>query len=401
MYSGEARDRGCNSDGTGYVPVGNHTQRGFMVPVRRLLTTILVLTVPASASGQSRAAPTHIDLGSGVHLFQTAPYGQVGLDGNSIAIITADGVVVFDANGTPAAAAAVLAQLRGLTSQPVRYLVNSHWHWDHWYGNQVYREAFPALRIITHEKTRELMAGPAIEFNRPGLETDLPGYLAGLEKYTARLTDSAPDNPRIPRLRQALEEGRWFLEQKRSVRLTLPDTTFTDRMVLELGGREIDILHPGRAVTPGDAILWLPDDRILLTGDLIVNPVTFALSGYPTEWLRALERVDSLDARLTVTGHGDALRDEKLLHATMQVFRVLLREGQAARQRGLSADEAREAILPGLHELMVSLTGDDPARNEAFRMQLVDWYLHRVFEELDGPLDDRIAPIPVHGPAGR
>ena len=371
-----------------------------MVSLRRLLTTALVAAVPATTSGQSRAAPTHIDLGHGVHLFQTAPYGQIGLDGNSIAIITTEGVVVFDANGTPAAAAAVLAQLRDLTPQPVRYLVNSHWHWDHWYGNQVYREAFPAVRIIAHEKTRQLMAGPAIEFNRPGLETDLPGYLAGLESYTARLTDSAPDSPRIPRLRQALADGRWFLDQKRSVRFTLPDTTFNDRMVLRLGGREIDILNFGRAVTPGDAILWLPQDRILLVGDMIVNPVTFALSGYPTEWLRALERVDSLDATLTVTGHGDALRDERLLHATMQVFRVLLREGRAARKRGLSVDEAREAILPGVHALMVSLTGDDPALNEAFRMQLVDWYLHRVFEELDGPLGDRIAPIPFHGPAG-
>jgi cyclase len=372
-----------------------------MVAIRRLLTAVLVVTAPAPAAPQSRPAPTHTDLGHGVHLFQTPPYGQVGLDGNSVAIITTDGVVVFDANGTPAATAAVVAQLRRLTSQPVRYLVNSHWHWDHWYGNQVYRDAFPSLRIIAHEKGRDLMAGPAIEFNRPGLETDLPGYLAGLERYTGRLADSAPDSPRLPRLRQALEDGRWFLEQKRSVRLTLPDTTFTDRMVLRLGGREIDILHLGRAVTPGDALLWLPDDRILLTGDLIVNPVTFALSGYPTEWLRALERVDSLDASLTVTGHGDPLRDEKLLHATMQVFRVLLREGRAARERGLSVDEAREAILPGLHDLMVSLTGDDPALNEAFRMQLADWYLHRVFEELDGPLDDRITPIPVHGPPGR
>jgi hypothetical protein len=85
----------------------------------------------------------------------------------------------------------------------------------------------------------------------------------------------------------------------------------------------------------------------------------------------------------------------------MRVFRVLLREGRAARERGLSADEAREAILPEIHDLMVSLTGDDPALNEAFRMQLVDWYLHRVFEELDGPLGDRIAPIPFHVPGDR
>jgi cyclase len=184
------------------------------------------------------------------------------------------------------------------------------------------------------------------------------------------------------------------------VRFTLPDSTFTDRVVLHLGGREIDIMNFGRAVTPGDAILWLPRERILLVGDLIVNPVTFALSGYPAEWLRALDRVDSLDATLTVTGHGEPLRDERLLHTTMEVFRVLLREGKAAKDAGLPVDEAREAVLPGLHDLMVSLTGDDPTLNDAFRIQLVDWYLHRVYQELDGPLSDGIAPIPSHRPSG-
>jgi hypothetical protein len=63
-------------------------------------------------------------------------------------------------------------------------------------------------------------------------------------------------------------------------------------------------------------------------------------------------------------------------------------------------DEAREAVLPGLHDLMVSLTGDDPTLNDAFRIQLVDWYLHRVYQELDGPLSDGIAPIPSHRPSG-
>lgn len=334
---------------------------------------------------QDRSPPVHTEIAPGVHLFQTAPYGEMGLDGNSIAIVTGEGVVVFDANGTPAAAAAVLAEIRKLTSRPVRFLVNSHWHWDHWYGNQVYRDAFPDLRIITQARTRELMAGPAIEFNRPGLERDLPEYLTYLEGRAAGGDSTAA---------RSLATGRFFLDQKRGVRHTLPDSTFTDSLAIRLGGREIRLLNFGRAVTPGDALLWLPRERILLTGDLIVNPVTFALSGYPTEWLRALERVDQLDAAITVTGHGAPLRDESLLHATMAVFRMLLQEGAEAKRRGMAVDGAREAILPRLAGLRTVITGNDPARDAAFRIQLVDWYLHRVYEELDGPLDDRIAGIP-------
>jgi len=79
----------------------------------------------------------------------------------------------------------------------------------------------------------------------------------------------------------------------------------------------------------------------------------------------------------------------------MEVFRVLLREGKAAKARGLDADQAKAAVLPGLHDLMVKLTGDDPATNNAFRTQLVDWYLHRVYDELNGPLTDAIAAIPA------
>jgi cyclase len=68
----------------------------------------------------------------GVYLFTTTPYGDAGLSGNSVAILSNEEVLVFDSNGTPETAATVLAEIHKLTDKPVRYLVNSHWHWDHW-----------------------------------------------------------------------------------------------------------------------------------------------------------------------------------------------------------------------------------------------------------------------------
>jgi len=338
-----------------------------------------------SVAAQNRNAPARTELAPGIILFQTAPYGDVGLDGNSIAVTSTSGVLVFDTNGTPAAASAVLAEIRSITNKPVRWVVNSHWHWDHWYGTETYQNAFPDVRIVAHEKTRALMMGPALEFNRPGLETQLPGYLKMLEQRAAA----------NPALKATLDEDRFFLAQKTRVRHIFPNVTFTDRLAIELGERRIDVLHYGRAVTPGDAFVYLPREKILLAGDLVVNPVTFALSGYPTEWLRVLERIDQLDFTTMVTGHGPALHDRTLLRTTMEVFRVLLREGRAAKERGLTADQAKDAIFPSLHDRMVTITGDDASRNAAFRQQLVDWYLHRVYEELDGPLSDAIATIPL------
>ncbi|MBA3269719.1 MAG: MBL fold metallo-hydrolase, partial [Acidobacteria bacterium] len=109
-----------------------------------------------------------------------------------------------------------------------------------------------------------------------------------------------------------------------------------------LGGRQIEILNFGRGVTPGDALMYLPKERVVVTGDLLVNPITFAMSSYRTEWLRALETVDALGADVIVTGHGEPLRDRELLHATIDVFRELLKQGKDARDRGLDPDQAKD-----------------------------------------------------------
>ena len=365
---------------------------------RPLLIVLVCLAVGLSARAQTttRPAPRKIDVADGVYLFVTAPYGAVGLDGNAIVVTSNEGVLVFDSNGTPSAAAAVLTSIRALTTQPVKYVVHSHWHWDHWYGAQVYKQSFPNVKVISHEKSREMMAGPAIAFNQPGLDSQLPGYVATLEKRIKAGRAAKPPASDLATLQQSLADARFFLDQKRSVKPVLADQTFKDRLDLNLGGREIQILHAGRAVTPGDAFMYLPKERVVVTGDLLVNPISFALSSYPSEWLKALEAIDALDSAVIVPGHGEPLRDKTLLHATMDVFRTLLKEGKAARERGLDVDHAVDAVMPALQTSMATITGDVPARNSAFRSQLVDWYMHRVYDELAGPLDDSIAAIPAH-----
>ena len=359
-----------------------------------ILVGNLILAGSSQTLTSGRPGPSRQQIADGIYLFRTAPYGDVGLDGNSIAIVGSGGVLVFDTNGTPSAAAAVLAQIRTLTSQPVRYVVNSHWHWDHWYGTEVYTKAFPGLNVIAHEKTKMMMAGPAIEFNRPGLERQLPGYLASLEQRIAKAEATAPPTANLPQLKQALADGRSFLEQKNSVHHTLPNQTYTGTLTLRLGNREIQVMHHDRAITPGDSFLYLPKEKIVIAGDLLINPVTFALSSYPAGWIKTLEYIDSLDASIIVPGHGEPLRDEQLLKATIAVLKDLQKRGADANARGLDPDAARAEIMPQIKDLMVAITGDQPSVNRAFEIQLVDWFLHRVYDELTGPLTDAIAPIP-------
>lgn len=353
--------------------------------------TFVLITTPATQV--HRPAPTRTEVASGVYLYQTAPYG-IGLDGNSIVVIGDDAVLVFDTNGTPAAAEAVIADIRTLTSKPVRYVVNSHWHWDHWYGTQAYMAAFPGVEVIAHERSKAMMAGPAIAFNRPGMEEQIPGYIQNLDERIARAEQTMPPPDNLPRLRQALAEARYFFDQKSSVRHVIPTATFTDMRTIDLGGRIVEVRHHDRAATPGDAFLYLPAEGILVTGDLLVNPVTFALSSYPTTWVKTLEHLDALGAAIIVPGHGEPLRDERLLHATLETFRILLREGKSLEAQGVDVDAARAQIMPLLTGPMQVITGGDANTAAAFEVQLVDWFLHRVYEELDGPLSDAIGAIP-------
>ena len=357
-----------------------------------LLGLALALGWPRPAA--ARPAPRMIEVSKGVYLFLTAPYSDVGLDGNAVAIVSDSGVLVFDANGTPGAARAVLARIHRITRQPVRYLVFSHWHWDHWYGAEVYRDAYPGIVIVSHRATRELMLGPALEFNRPGLDAQLPAHIGAVAARIAELERTDSRSPDLPRLRAHLAADRDFLAEKRAVRHTVATLTFDDSLTIHLGGRRIQVLHYDRAVTPGDAFLYLPDEQILVMGDLLVNPITFALGCYPDGWIRTLARLDSLPVRVIVPGHGEPMHDKALLEATLATLRELRRLGLAARARGLAVDSARAAITDSIRPLRDRITGGDPALDRQFDVYLVDWYLHRVYDEAAGPLTDAIAAIP-------
>lgn len=355
-----------------------------------IVCAVAALPLAGQTTTPVRPAPTRIEVAPGVYLFQTEPYGEVGLDGNAIVITSEDGVLVFDSNGTPAAARAVIAGITALTSQPVRYVVNSHWHWDHWYGTEAYVEAFPGVRVVAHERSRQLMGGPAIAFNRPGLESQLPGYVTMLEERRK----ASPPTQTPNALDERIAMATWFLEAKRAVRHVLPDLTYTDRMTLRMGSREIKLVHVDRAVTPGDTMIYLPQENVLLAADVLVNPISFALSSYPDGWIRTLEWIDALNPAVIVGGHGDPMRDKTRLHATLSVFRTLRAHGAAARARGLDAFAASDEVFPLVREPMLALTGDSPQLNQAFRSQLVEWFMHRVYDELAGPMSDAIAPIP-------
>lgn len=343
--------------------------------------------VPACAANDYGKVTGH-KVADGVYLFTTTPYADVGLSGNSVAILSDEGVLVFDSNATPETAATVLAEIRKLTDRPVRYLVNSHWHWDHWGGNQTYQAAFPGLQIITHEKTRELMLTVEPRWNDKGLKQDLPQFLDGFEKQIAAAKAKNASPERIKSAEERLVVDRNFLAQKLALHKTYPNVTFSGSMTIILGGREIQVLH-AQAITTGDTYLYLPKEKVLVTGDILLSPYPFAIGGtYPAEWLTTLEKLAALAPNVIIPGHGDAETNADFLRGNIALFREVIGQVKANKAKGMTSEQTVEALDKQNAELAARFGIKDAETVAAFKDYFLDVFVKRAYRELDGPLGD-------------
>jgi cyclase len=138
---------------------------------------------------QTGVAVQKVQIADGIYQFITAPDGYVP-NGNSVVIVNENDVLVFDTFTRPSTARTVLVEIRKITDKPVRYVVNSHWHPDHWSGNEVYAQAFPNLEIIATEETRQFMLNTANAWP-PNFAQDLLTDQADLDKEIS--TGKEPD----------------------------------------------------------------------------------------------------------------------------------------------------------------------------------------------------------------
>jgi len=354
-----------------------------------LIATFLILVHFApSCFAKDFGKVTSQKVAEGIYLFTTTPYGDVGLSGNSVAILSDDGVLVFDSNGTPETAATVLAEVRKLTDKPVRYLVNSHWHWDHWGGNQTYLAAFPLVQIITHEKTRELMLNVEPRWNEKGLKEDLPQFLDGFEKQIAAAKAKNAPPERIKAAEERLAADRNFLAQKQSLHKTYPNVTFSDSMTIMLGGREIQVLH-ARAITPGDTYIYLPKEKVLVTGDILLSPYPFAIGGtYPAGWLKTLQKFAALEPSVIIPGHGDAEANTDFLRSNIAMFQEAMQQVKSDKAKGMTVEQTLEAVGKQSPELAATIGVKDAETAGAFKAYFLDVFVKRAYRELDGSLGD-------------
>ncbi len=340
------------------------------------------VSTASTAGGQGAARYDVQALASGVYaIVRHDPIGY-GNNANSLVVIGDSGVLVVDAQFTREATLETLAAIRRLTPLPVRHLVNTHWHDDHAAGNQVYRDSFPDVAIIAQENTRADLADIGVS-NRIATRSGAPAFIARLNRLMA-LGLGADSTPLVPLERAALESNvaivTQYLTEAPGFRETLPTMTFSTRLTLYLGARRrVELRYFGPANTRGDAVVILPDDHIVATGDLLVAPVPFAFNAYVGGWVSALDSIAALRPAAIMPGHGPVMRDETYLVRVRTMLDRIRRETAAAKARGATPADARRQVT--LADERAAVTHGDKWLASLFDSFFLGHAVSRAYEE--------------------
>jgi glyoxylase-like metal-dependent hydrolase (beta-lactamase superfamily II) len=215
--------------------------------------------------------------------------------------VTSDGVVVFDALGTPSLGWALLQQIRKLTDKKIRYVIASHYHADHIYGLQAFKDHTDAV-IVAQER-------------------------AGEYKENEETADEKA-NQRLDQRRGVL-----FPWVDQNTRVVSPDITFRDRMTIALGDRRLTLLYAGPAHSSSDLMMLIKPDGVLFAGDIVQNsriPHMNSDDVSTAQWLAALGEVEKLDPKFIIPGHGRASAQAKEAIAFTRDYIKAVRSAMAA-----------------------------------------------------------------------
>ena len=264
--------------------------------------------------------------------------GSIFVQSNAMVIVRDEDVVVVDSHVTAAAGQALLDSLSALSDKPVSYLINTHYHFDHAHGNQVFADQ---ATIIGHEYTRERLLGNVLEEATYQLWT---GDLAGAVEQMRAGLGEIEDEAQRAQMEAAIAVQAAHVQALGDVVPTPPTVTMNKTMTLQGGGRTIEIRFLGRGHTGGAVVVLLPDDGVVFTGDLLVPGPSYMGDGYAGEWVDTLEALKELEFDWLLPGHGEATQDRGIIDTFQAVLGSLWSQASAAHDEGKSAEEAADAI---------------------------------------------------------
>ena len=260
--------------------------------------------------------------------------GTLAVVGNSSFIVNDDDVIVVDDHVSPAAAWVLLEEIKEVTNKPVTTVINTHFHFDHAHGNQIFA---PNVQIIGHEFTRRMLLSNSIGMPLyQNYVTGLPGQIDGLRKRIASEADAAAK----AKLQTQLQVAENNLASQKELKPTPPNVTLATQMTLYRGSREIQIRFLGRGHTAGDVVVFLPNEKVVMTGDFLTSGLSNMSDSYPEEWITSLDALKKLDFDTVLPGHGDAFTDKTKIDYFQAYLRDVWSEVSRLKKEGVSAEEA-------------------------------------------------------------
>ena len=274
-------------------------------------------------------------------------------------IMFEDYVLVIDAN-FPAGAKLIIGKIRALTDKPIRFAFDTHHHGDHAYGNQVFVE-------------------------NGGVPVAHTGVIQEMKQYETGYYGHEP--------------GRWEEAMKgradlKTTKLKPPSVLFSKDLIFDDGKHRVELMHLGVAHTHGDALAWLPNERILFTGDVCVNgPYNYVGDGDVGKWVATLDAARKLDAKIVCTGHGP--RSTASVLEDQQAFFKALREQVGSVMTNVAPDQTKarietiRATLKSNAQIARYVSDRSADQDDGFPSQVM-----KVYQELTG---NKLAAL-VHEP---
>jgi cyclase len=267
-------------------------------------------------------------------IYHAVGTGSLAVVGNSSFIVNDNDVIVVDDHVSPAAAWVLLEEIKEVTNKPVTTVINTHFHFDHAHGNQIFA---PNVQIIGHEFTRRMLLSNSIGMPLyQNYVTGLPGQIDGLKKRIASEADAAAK----AKLQTQLQVAENNLASQKELKPTPPNVTLATQMTLYRGSREIQIRFLGRGHTAGDVVVLLPNEKVVMTGDFLTSGLSNMSDSYPEEWVTSLDALKKLDFDTVLPGHGDAFTDKAKIDYFQAYLRDVWSEVSRLKKEGVSAEEA-------------------------------------------------------------
>lgn len=334
---------------------------------KRILLCLTVIAQPALAASDGFVRQT-MQVAPHVHLIHRPVATDAPYEGNVEVIEQSDGLVVVDAGGSPPAGEHVVAEIRKLSSKPVKVLIYTHYHGDHNLGAGAFLKAWPKVEIVSTAATRTNMTTKPMDY----IKTYSKDYAGEIDYAKRQLADQKVTGEVRDGWAQYVDAGDSIVAGYKDMKAYPATKTFTDKYAVPDPSMPVEVAFLGKANTDGDAVIWVPKERVLIAGDIVVQPIPYAAASFPESWIGVLEKLKAYDFVALVPGHGAVQHGRAYLDELIAALSEVRAKVAPLAKQGVALDEVYKRI--DLEDIKQTFAGSDRWK----RQLLSSFFLHAI-----------------------